>query len=156
MGDFGGRRLDVVALEHGSLVADLAGDERSGELKAEVAIVGEPELMSAHGDVPNAEPLGDPIKPTPLREKGDRDLVLAERLDGLSRDLDVTEETDLAGFSDANLLNDFVLFLDLQDVSGLADGEPLGVEVERAEVVSRGDELARPETFGGGGFFRVE
>ncbi len=37
---------------------------------------------------------------------------------------------------------DGVALLDLQDVARLADGEALGVEIERAEIVAGGDHAA--------------
>ena len=82
-----------------------------------------------------------------MGEVGDRDLVFTEGLEGLGGELDVAEEADLAGFTNANLLDNFVLLLDLQDVPRLADVKALGVEIEGTEVVSRGDEPARLGAF---------
>ena len=149
--DLGGGRLDVVPLEHGSLVPDLAGDEVSSDAEAKGGIVGQAELLAAKRDVADAESLGDSVKPSSLGEVADRGLVLAEGLDRLGGELDAPEEVDLAGFSDADFLDDLVLLLDLQDVARLADVKALGVEIERAQVVARGDEPAR---LGAVGFLR--
>ena len=105
-------------------------------------VVGQAELLAAQGDVADAKPLGDAVKPSSLREEADGHLVFTKGLDSLGGDLDVAEQADLAGFSDAHFLNDGVLLLDLQHVARFADVQALGVEIEWSQVIARGDEPA--------------
>jgi hypothetical protein len=88
-----------------------------------------------------------------LREEGDGNLVFEEGLQGLGGYLYVSEETDLAGLADADFLDDGVFRFDPEDVAGLADGEALGIEVQRAKIVSGGEQttwLRRRAILGGG------
>ena len=125
------------------LVADLAGDQIARDSRRQKSgVVGQAELLAAQGDVADAKALGDAVEPSSLREEADGHLVLTEGLDSLGGELDVAEQADLAGFADAHFLNDGVLLLDLQHVARLADVQALGVEVERSQVVARGDEPA--------------
>ncbi len=141
-GDGGFFGLDVVALQHGPLVADFAGGEGTGEGKGEPLGVGEAELAAAEANVFGVEAGGDAVEPAAHGEVGNGDAGFAEGLDGLGGDLNVAEEVDLADFADANFLNDVVFFLHLQDFTGFAHAHALGVEVEGLEVVARGHELA--------------
>jgi hypothetical protein len=142
LGDAGRGRLDVVALEHRSLVADLADHQITRQAQAKSRVVGQTELLAAQGDVADAQPLGGSVKPSSLREEANRHLTFTQGLDRLGGELDVAEQADLASLADAHLLNHSVLFLDLQHVARLADVQALGVEIKRSQVVAGGDEPA--------------
>jgi hypothetical protein len=80
--------------------------------------------------------------------------VLAQTLHGLSGDLDIAHEIDLANLADADLLFEGVLFPDLEDRSGLADAEALGIQVDGTKFSTGGDEAADLRAFRGRRFAR--
>ena len=137
-----GFRLDVIALEHRPLVADLAGDESAGERQRERGGIGQAELRAAKRHVLRVHARRDAVEVAAHGEIRDGHGGFAERLHGLGRDLNIAEQIHLIDFADAGFLNDLVLLLHLKNLAGFADAEALGIEVERAEVVARRHEAA--------------
>jgi len=135
-------RLDVIALEQGSLVLDFTGDECAGDFQTGPRYVRESKLVAAQEDVLQAVAPGQTVKPSAHGKPGYGDVFLAEGLDGLCGDLNVSEDVDLIHVHEPDLFDDLVLVANLQDTAGDTDAEPLGVEVERFFVVASGDESA--------------
>ena len=135
-------RLNVVPLEHGALVADLARDQIPGERGRKPVLLGEPELGAASENVLGVEPGGDAVEPAALREVADGNSSLAGGLHRLCGDLHITHEVHLAGFSQADLLAERLLLTYLEDLAGLSNAHALRVQIERPGFVARGDHLA--------------
>ena len=139
--------FNVVAHEHGALVADFAVDEPAGVAEGLGGITGLPELFDAEEDVFEGVTTGDAIEPAAAGEVGDRDVGGAEGLDGLGGELDVAEKGHMVDVFEADFVDDLVVFTDEEGFVASADFEPGGVEVEGAAIVPDGHEPAR--WFGG-------
>ena len=72
----------------------------------------------------------------------------------MGADLDVAEEGDVVDVVEADVVDEFAVFFDLQGFAFAADFESLGVEVEGAFVVAGGDEAAHFAVRNGGVCFR--
>ena len=75
-------------------------------------------------------------------EVGDGNVGVAKGLDGLGGDLDVAKKGDVVDVVEADVVDEFAVFFDLQGLAFAADFEALGVEVEGALFVAGGNEAA--------------
>src|SRR5205085_5600176 len=110
-------------------VPNLPGYELTGQGKSKPLLFRETELRSAQKDVFRVKSCRDAVKPPAHGKVTDWNPRLAESLDGLSRELNVTHDVQLANFAQSHF-DFFVLSVsNLEDLGAFTHTSALGVQV---------------------------
>ena len=88
-------------------------------------------------------PARDAVEPAAHRKIGDWNLLLAERLYGLRRDLDVAEQGHMRDIPHPHFLDDSILFFDYQHLVLAPYAIPRRVQIQRTSIVPRGNQSSR-------------
>lgn len=135
--------LDVVAHEEDAVIMNFASDELLGEAEAGDGIGGLPKLSNPGEDIFKGMPSGDAVEPSTQGKIGQGNFLIAEALDGLGGDLNLTKKGDVADIEDADFINETILLLHFNDGVVAPHAVALGVEVKGAFFVARGDQAPR-------------
>ncbi len=109
------------------MIVDLAVDELAGELQAGRGIGGVAELFDAQEDVLQGVTPGESLEIAASGEVGERDVFVAQSVNGLGRDLDVSKEGDVGDIHDADFVHDSVLLFNLEHSVGAANAHAVGI-----------------------------
>src|SRR6266404_5860282 len=102
----------MISHYHRAMIANLPMNNLLRERQTSRRIAGEAELFDAQKHILERVPPRDSVKPAAHREIGDRNFLIAERLNGLGRNLDVTKQRDVREVPNSHFFNDLVLVLD--------------------------------------------
>src|SRR5258706_2836096 len=82
----------------------------------------------------------DPIEPAAHRKIGDGRLLLAEQLNRLCRNLDISEQPDVTDIIDPDLLDHLLLVPDLEYLIAPTHMQSRRVQIKRTPVIPRGNQ----------------
>ena len=130
----------MVSHQQRAMVANLSMHKLLRQRQAHRFVARQAELFHPQEYILQCVSARDAVKPAAHREVSDGNLLLAKRLNGLRRNLNVAEQRHVREFAQPHFLDELVFVFHLQNLALAPDTKALGVQIKRTGVISRGNQ----------------